>query len=241
MPYDQVRLLDVDPELGEHLAGPDLERARRHLVVSVRHLAPGRWSPDGAAAGTAPLGLLVLEGLMLRDLDLGRRSSTEVLGAGDLVRPWDIDGAVEELPVSVSWTVLQEMRIAVLDQRFLQLAVRFPPIVDALFVRGLRRQRWLSLRLVVNQLVRLEDRILLAMWGLAERWGRVTPDGILVPVPLTHSVLARIVGARRPSVTSALGTLARDRLIERTEDGWLLRGDPATIVEPITARLLSPA
>ena len=58
---------------------------------------------------------------------------------------------------------------------------------------------------------------------------------------LTHSALARLVGARRPSVTSALGDLGRDRLLERTEDGWLLRGDPAHLVDPVTERLLSPA
>ena len=57
---------------------------------------------------------------------------------------------------------------------------------------------------------------------------------------LTHSALARLVGARRPSVTSALGDLGRDRLLERTEDGWLLRGDPAHLVDPVTERLLSP-
>ncbi|MDX6713590.1 MAG: family transcriptional regulator, cyclic receptor protein, partial [Baekduia sp.] len=53
--------------------------------------------------------------------------------------------------------------------------------------------------------------------------------------------LARLVGARRPSVTSALGDLARDHLLERTEDGWLLRGDPAHLVDPVTERLLAPA
>jgi CRP-like cAMP-binding protein len=114
-------------------------------------------------------------------------------------------------------------------------------VVDALFARSARRQRGLAVRLVVNQLVRLEDRLLLALWALAERWGRVTPDGVLVPMGLTHSALARLVGARRPSVTSALGDLARDRLLERTEDGWLLRGDPAHLVDPVTERLLSPA
>ncbi|HEU4977232.1 MAG TPA: Crp/Fnr family transcriptional regulator [Baekduia sp.] len=241
MTYDHVRLLEADPELGDGLAPVDLDRARRHLTAPVRHLGTGRWAPADEVLGTASLGLLVLDGLIVRDLDLGRRSSTEVLGAGDLMRPWDVDGEMEELPVAVRWSVLQETRFAVLDHRFLQMAVRFPAIIDALMVRGLRRHRWLSLRLVVNQLVRLDDRLLLAMWALADRWGRVTPDGILVPVPLTHSALARLVGARRPSVTSALGDLARDGLVERTEDGWLLRGDPATLVEPITARLLSSA
>jgi CRP-like cAMP-binding protein len=238
---DLVRLLDADPELGEGLAADELERARHHLVCAVLRVPQGKWDAEQCLNGEiAQLGLLVIDGLVLRDLDLGRRASTEVLGAGDLLRPWDADGAFDGLPLRSRWSVLQESRLAVLDERFLLAAVRYPSVVNALFTRAVRRHRWLSVRLVVNQLVRLEDRIMLAMWGLAERWGRVTPDGVVIPMGLTHSSLARLVGARRPSVTSALGELARDRVLERTEDGWLLRGDPAHVVDPVTERLMAP-
>jgi CRP/FNR family cyclic AMP-dependent transcriptional regulator len=239
---DLVRLLSADPELGERLTPEEHERARQQLVAHVLHVASGRWDASTAVEpGGSPLGLLIVDGLLLRDLDFGRRSSTEVLGAGDLLRPWDADSPVSELPLVARWTVLEQLTIAVLDQRFLQTALHYPAVIDALFARAARRHRGLALRLVVNQLVRLEDRLLLGMWALAERWGRVTPDGVLVPLSLTHSALARIVGARRPSVTSALGDLARDHLLERTEDGWLLRGDPAHLVDPVTERLLAPA
>jgi CRP/FNR family transcriptional regulator, cyclic AMP receptor protein len=239
---DLVRLLSADPELGEGLAPEDRERAHQQLVAHVLRVPSGRWDASTATEpGGSPLGLLIVDGLLLRDLDFGRRSSTEVLGAGDVLRPWDVDSPVSELPLVARWTVLGELTIAVLDQRFLHTALHYPPVIDALFARAARRHRGLAVRLVVNQLVRLEDRLLLGMWALAERWGRVTPDGVLVPMGLTHSALARIVGARRPSVTSALGELARDRLLERTEDGWLLRGDPAHLVDPVTERLLAPA
>jgi CRP/FNR family cyclic AMP-dependent transcriptional regulator len=240
--HDLVRVLDLDPELGDRLAPDDQARALHQLVAETIRVPTGRW--DAAAAiepGGMPLGLLIIDGLLLRDLDLGRRASTEVLGFGDVLRPWDADAAASELPLVARWTVLEPLRLAVLDERFLHLAVRFPPVIDALFARTARRQRGLAVRLVVNQLVRLEDRLLLALWALAERWGRVTPDGVLVPMGLTHSALARLVGARRPSVTSALGDLSGNRLLERTEDGWLLRGDPAHLVDPVTERLLSPA
>jgi CRP-like cAMP-binding protein len=238
---DLVRLLDADPELGEQLTPEERDRARHHLVTAVVTVGPGKWDAAGALDGaSAQLGLLVIDGLLLRDLDLGRRASTEVLGAGDLLRPWDADGQFDDLPLTARWTVLQPTRLAVLDERFLLAAVRYPAVIDALFGRAVRRNRWLSVRLVVNQLVRLEDRLMLALWGLAERWGRVTPDGVLIPMGLTHSALARLVGARRPSVTSALGELSRDRVLERTEDGWLLRGDPAHVVDPVTERLAAP-
>lgn len=242
MARDAVRLLDLDPDLGEQLSPEEFERARHQLICNSLHVPPGKWDAEACLDGrSAKLGLLVLDGLILRDLDLGRRASTEVLGAGDLLRPWDADGTFEGLPLNSRWSVLQESRLAVLDERFLLTAVNYPMIIDALFARAVRRHRWLSVRLVVNQLVRLEDRIVLAMWGLAERWGRVTPEGVVIPMALTHSALARLVGARRPSVTSALGELARERLLERTEDGWLLRGDPAHVVDPVTERLMAPA
>jgi CRP/FNR family transcriptional regulator, cyclic AMP receptor protein len=239
---DLVRLLDADPELGDALPVEEREHARHQLVAEVLRVGPGRWDAAGAVdASTSPLGLLILDGLLLRDLDLGRRASTEVLGTGDVLRPWDSDAATGELPFAARWMVLEPLRLAVLDQRFLAMSIRHPPVIDALFARATRRNRGLATRLVVNQLVRLEDRLLLALWTLADRWGRVTPDGVLIPMGLTHSALGRLVGARRPSVTSALGDLSRDRLLERTEDGWLLRGDPAHLVDPVTERLLSPA
>ena len=62
---------------------------------------------------------------------------------------------------------------------------------------------------------------------LAERWGRVVPGGVLVSLRLSHRTLAGMVGARRPSVTTALGQLMARGEIERRADGeWILRGDP---------------
>jgi CRP-like cAMP-binding protein len=67
------------------------------------------------------------------------------------------------------------------------------------------------------------------LWALAERWGRVSTQGVRLPLQLPHRTLATLVGARRPSVTTALSGLARDGLVERTDDGWLLHGDPAEV------------
>lgn len=73
----------------------------------------------------------------------------------------------------------------------------------------------------------MEDRLLLTLWHLAERWGRVGPDAILVPLPLSHQRLAHLVGAHRPSVTTAMGALARAGALSRRADGtWMLHGAP---------------
>ncbi|MFL5795732.1 MAG: helix-turn-helix domain-containing protein, partial [Actinomycetota bacterium] len=74
---------------------------------------------------------------------------------------------------------------------------------------------------------RVDDRLLLMLWHLAERWGRVHPDGVVVPLPLNHQRLADLVGAHRPSVTTAMGELTRSGAVSRRDDGdWVLHGAP---------------
>jgi hypothetical protein len=65
---------------------------------------------------------------------------------------------------------------------------------------------------------------LLALFGhFGDRWGRVTPAGIHVPVLLTHDRIAQLVGAQRPTVTTALNDLhRRGRLVKRPDRTWLI-------------------
>ena len=71
-------------------------------------------------------------------------------------------------------------------------------------------------------------------WHLAERWGTVGPQSISIPVPLTHDMLAKLVGATRPSVTTGLGRLASRGLLVRERDGvWLLSLDSREAVTPL--------
>jgi hypothetical protein len=62
---------------------------------------------------------------------------------------------------------------------------------------------------------------------MADRWGRVTPEGVVVPLRLTHELIGGLVGARRAPVTRALGRLADAGTVRRRADGaWVLRGVP---------------
>jgi CRP/FNR family cyclic AMP-dependent transcriptional regulator len=76
---------------------------------------------------------------------------------------------------------------------------------------------------IVHQ-ARVDVRLHLLFWHLASRWGRVRSDGIVLPLRLTHTVLADLVAARRPTVTSALSDLSRRGLVRAVSDGWLLSG-----------------
>ena len=82
------------------------------------------------------------------------------------------------------------------------------------------------------------------LWYLADRWGKVRPDGVNVPLELTHQTLGRLVGAQRPSVTTALKQLGEEGRVTRCDDGtWLLHGDPPDTLERLRARdtQLAPA
>ena len=50
---------------------------------------------------------------------------------------------------------------------------------------------------------------------------------MIVPLALTHRILGQLVGARRPTVSTALGELAeRGELMRRVDGSWVLRGSP---------------
>lgn len=226
-----IALLEADPDLGEGLASEERELAGRVLLARARLVEPGDWDPHAMDLPDTPVvGLLIVDGIVTRDVVFAGRTTTEILGAGDIVRPWEDDLQFEPLPFEAAWHVHEAARIAVLDARFTLAAGRWPCLADAIGARHVRRARALSFQLALTQLPRVDDRLLVLLWSLAERWGRVGLQGVRLPLRLPHRTLATLVGARRPSVTTALSGLAREGLVERTPDGWLLHGDPRTVL-----------
>ena len=222
-----VQLLKVDPELAREL---DLRRAREaahRLYVRVIDIPRGRWNPsNGLLEGATPIGLLILEGVLVREATVGDHPSAELLGPGDLLRAWDDPDIEELLPRAIEWSALTAMRVAVIDHAFAVRAAEWPEVFAGLIDRAARRAERLVVMQAIAHLTRVDDRLLALLWCLAERWGRVVPGGVLVSLRLSHRTLAGMIGARRPSVTTALGQLmARGELERRTDGEWLLRGD----------------
>jgi CRP/FNR family cyclic AMP-dependent transcriptional regulator len=226
-----ISLLDADPELGEALAAPELDAARRSVAVHTVTLEAAAWHPLQQEWPVAPmLGLLVLQGVVTRDIVFAGRTTTELLGSGDILRPWEDELQFDPLPFAVVWHVHEPTRVALLDARVALATARWPVLAGALSRRHVRRARSLAFQLAIAQIPRVDDRLLVLLWALAERWGRVSPHGVRLPLALPHRTLATLVGARRPSVTTALSGLARDGLVERTDEGWLLHGDPTEVL-----------
>jgi hypothetical protein len=223
-----IRVLEAQPDLLEGVDEEQTALARKHAVAVLDTIEPGTWQPLGRYDETpGSIGLLVVDGMLAREVHVGNRVCSELLGPGDLLRPWDFyDGTGETLQWASAWTVLETTRIAVLDHRFARVACRWPQLIAGLVSRTLRRSRWMTILLAISNLTRVDERIEALMWHLADRWGHVTPDGVVVPVPLTHEMIGRLVGAHRPSVTSALGELQRAGSVTRRDDGWLLDREP---------------
>lgn len=229
-----VQLLDVDPELGRHLPEPSQRRARRHLPVRVERIGRGvQTLPADLFDAEGGIGLLVLEGLALRRVGLAHRAAGELLGPGDLLRPWQDDGEHEAYPFNASWRIIQALEVAVLDAAVTERLAQVAPVVSELVGRALSRSRRSVGSLVTSQLASVDQRLLVALWHLADRWGRVRPDGIVLPLPMTHEALGLLIGARRPSVTAALGRLAQRGVVApQPGGGWLLCGDAPDELRP---------
>src|SRR3954451_10271862 len=219
-----VRVAELDPELFEGVADP--AAALTASAAESEWLDTGSWDA-GSIDKRGHYGLLVLEGAFVRRVELGPRDAVELLGPGDIGRPWVSFGGDSSISLSGNWTVHQRARIAFLDRRFATRVAPWPEVAAAVMDRIMRRQRFVAMHLALTQMPKLQTRLRVLFWYLADRWGRVTSDGVVIALPLTHELVAGLVGARRPGVTSALGELQRAGEITRRDDGrWVVLGEP---------------
>jgi CRP/FNR family transcriptional regulator, cyclic AMP receptor protein len=229
-----VQLLKLDPDLARELDPRRAREAAQRLYARAVEIPRGRWIPGRALIqSTRPIGLLVLDGLLVREATLADHPAAELLGPGDVLRAWDDEDYEELLPRRIEWTALTSSRIAVVDHAFAVRAAQWPEVFATLLDRAARRSERLVVLQAIAHMTRVDDRLLALLWSLAERWGRVVPDGVPVSLRLSHRTLAGMIGARRPSVTTALGQLMARGAIERRDDGeWILLGSPPEASDP---------
>jgi CRP-like cAMP-binding protein len=216
-----VHLLDVEPDLAARLRDDDRAEAAQRLRLRVIEVPVGTWSPP-VDQYPRPVGFIVVDGLLLQEVRLASRSAMQLLGPGDVVLPrFPID---ETLDADMLWSAAMDSRIAILDERVLQGCIAlWPGLGLGLMERTGRQLTRTAMHAAITQLPRVDQRLEAMFWELAGRWGRVTPSGIHVPLPLSHEVLARLVGGRRPTITLALKALAdRGIVVRRPDRTWLL-------------------
>jgi len=219
-------ILREDPDLADVLPPTQRERATAECIARTMQIRAGSWDGEPIGNLTGGIGLLVLDGLLLRRVGVDGRYGGELLGAGDLLRPWQGEDAHPAVPRTIGWRVLKPTRVAILDRGVAHRMAHFPELTGRLVERALERSRNLSLLIAIVHQPRVEVRLQILLWHLAERWGQVRPDGIALHMHITHSLLADLIAAQRPTVTTAMSELTRRQVIVPINGGWALRGEP---------------
>lgn len=225
----RVRFLMEDADL---LAGvePHLAAQLQRMVTAPLLPITTRLPFAGEAPGPDVLGLLVLDGLLSRRLLLCGRSSIDLLGPGDLIRPWQEDEPAGPLMRATLWRALSPARAAVIDGEAVRtLSAAAPSVLAALVARVVDRNHALSERLAIAQMPVLRTRIMALLWHLADQWGRVEPGRTVIPLRLSHSALAELLAAQRPSVSVAIAGLVTERHVGRGDDGFWHLLTPAEV------------
>lgn len=223
-----AQILAEDPELAEVLPAAERARAVEQCLAPTVTIRRGRWDGERMRVRSGGIGLLILQGLMIRRVGIDGRFGAELLGEGDLLRPWQGADIGATLPYTTGWRAIEATQIAVLDSRAAERIARFPPLIGALMARAVSRSRNLAVNMAIIHHPRIQVRLHMLFWHLAARWGRVRRDGIVVSLRLTHSVIADLVAAQRPSVSGSLKKLEARGVLRTVEDGWLLCGEPPT-------------
>ena len=224
---DRTLVLEVDRGLCDVVDPERARRARAASLAAVEGRRAGSWDAahdsDLARGG---FGLLVVDGLLVRRVGVEGRFGAELLAAGDLLRPWQHDGEAGALPFEMAWRIVAPLRFAVLDRGWAARMAPYPEVAAELVGRALERSRRLATLMAIAQQPRLDQRVWLLFWELADRHGRVHPDGVHLDLRLTHDVISHLVAARRPSVSTALSSLASRGVLRREGGGWVLCGPP---------------
>lgn len=237
-PWDtRIGILDA---LEEHETGfdaADLAQARAQIRARTLRLQAGANALSDALSDER--GVLVLKGFMLREAAIDQHPNAELIGPGDVlladVQPRGL------IACRVSWRVLAETHLAVLDAELMAQLRAWPALEWSLLRRTTDRAERSSLERAMLAVPSIELRIVLFLWHYATRWGRVTTDGLLVPVEMTHETLGLLVGARRPTVTKAVSRLrTRGAIEQRGNRTWLLRARDAEALSQLAFPAGSP-
>lgn len=229
-------LLDLDDDLAAEFDIRSRVSARqlataRVLEAEVGEADLGPWFE----ASLGGLGLLILDGVLAFEMQVGDRVTTELLGSGDLVQ--SASGKPDELLEGLAaWRVLCPTQLAMLDAEFADRVRPWPQIERALMSRACRRTTDINVLRAITAQPRLEVRLDLLLWHLAGRWGRVEPTGIRLTLPLTHRLLGQLAAAERPSISHALARLGHSGLVTGTTGDLHLHGTLDTHLESLLQR-----
>src|SRR5436190_12315474 len=97
------RLLERARWLRAGMTDSEATEAEERLIVATTSFEPGPWSPPHPRS-EAPLGYLILGGRVAAHLSISAvgAEGLELLGEGDIVRPWSFSGTAAPVPAALS-------------------------------------------------------------------------------------------------------------------------------------------
>jgi hypothetical protein len=135
---------------------------------------------------------------------------------------------------------LTPSRISVVSGDGLKVLLALPSVAEAIadaFAEAIR-DRQATIRNCVH--VRHSERVLAKLLQLARTYGRAVPGGVRVDFPLTHQLLADMVGSARETVSLALSDLARRGLVHCQHRRFVLRMAPHELFSTLPAPGVEP-
>lgn len=136
---------------------------------------------------------------------------------------------------------LTASRIDVVSADVLRALLGLPSVAEAIadaFAEA-TRDRQATIRNCAY--VRHSERVLAKLLQLARTYGRAVPGGVRVDFPLTHQLLADMVGSARETVSLALSDFARQGLVHCQHRRYVLRMAPHELFPTLRAPEVAPA
>jgi CRP/FNR family transcriptional regulator, cyclic AMP receptor protein len=227
-----VCLYEAEPSVLRFLGPADAERAGL-LRLPVQTIGKGEVHVASLLHKNSAFGAILLDGMLLQSLRLSGHVGLRPLGPGDVLALTRTQPAM--LPIETTYRVIAPVSVALMERELLLAMRRWPGIAAGLHAHIGEQSDRAAKQLMIAQLPRVGDRLLSLLWLLAESWGQVTPRGTLLPIPLTHATLGGLIGARRATVTLAVGALAEAGLISREPRGWMLHRTAFEIPAAVSA------
>ena len=110
-----------------------------------------------------------------------------------------------------------------LDEAAARRFADYPQLTGRPSIAALERSRNLTINMAIVHQARVNVRLHMLFWHLADRWGRVRSEGVWLPLT-THPLSPP--GRRGGHRDDGADRLARQGLIGPVDGGWLLSGEP---------------
>lgn len=156
----------------------------------------------------------------------GQETSVSVCTSGDIFGELAV---IDGLPRSASAIAMEDSVVLGLNrEQFREYTRRYPQMAFN-FLRALSvRVRSSTRQMDTLSSLRVPNRLARKLLELAQAHGVVETNGVRIPMPLTQTDLASMVGTTRESINKTLAGFKKQGLIQ-IESGWITVVDPEAL------------